>query len=241
MLVAWVNILESATVTVTSEADGYPAYRLYDGFFGRMWRAASSSTQTIHIDQGADPIEIDTLIVPLGHLLSGCTLSFERSPNNADWYPIVDAWVQDGSSAIRKQGLVPSGDRYARVVISGAPTPPEAGEIFISALKAFQAPLYGARGNHEAAAVRNQGLGGPPHYVMNGPARLVLTYNGKTADPAEQEAYRAWCNAWADYRRPFYAIDHDGRSGFFEFISDPEITIDAADQYLVAMQLRQVF
>lgn len=243
LLAAWDNILEDGTVTVTGAAEGFPAYRLYDRLFERLWRAAGTGTQTILVDQGDDPEPIDTLIVPAGHLLAGCTLAWQYSSDNfgADVHDAVTAWVQSGVGEIQKRMTSPETSRYWRLVVSGASAPPEAGEVMMTLLRSFDAPLYGGRTSWEARAVRVEGLGGPPRFVLNGRAVRVLDYSAKTADPQEQARYEEWFGHWAETRRPFYLVDHAGRTGWFEFVSDPSITSVEAAQISVSMQIKQVF
>jgi hypothetical protein len=47
----WINILETSLVTVTSADPNYPAYRLYDGYLGKMWKSSAAAWQNIIVDQ----------------------------------------------------------------------------------------------------------------------------------------------------------------------------------------------
>lgn len=239
---AWDNILEDGSVSVTSEASGFPAYRLYDRLFQRPWRASGTATQTILVDQGASPDAIDTLIVPAGHLLAGCTISWQYSADNfgSDVHDAVTSWVQSGIGEIRKQMSAPGTNRYWRLVISGATVAPEAGEVVMTLLRAFDAPLYGGKTSWEARAVRVDGMGGPPRFVLNGQSIRVYDFSGKTSDPVQQSRYETWFAHWAEHRRPFYLVDQAGRTGWFEFVSDPSITGVEAARISVSMQLKQI-
>src|SRR4030042_6311262 len=84
------NILESGTVTVTSEDTAYPKYRLYDRDIGKLSKKTAQSlllygsghlygtgkkygqgsSHVISVDQGSVSYEIDRLIIPAGHNLN---------------------------------------------------------------------------------------------------------------------------------------------------------------------------
>lgn len=241
MQAAWINVLESGTVTVTGEAQGYPAYRLYDRLFARPWRAVGTGTQTIQVDQGAAPVAVDCLIVPLGHLLDGCTLAFERSPNGSDWTPLVTAWVQSGSDTILKQAAAPTTDRYLRVVISGASVAPEIGELLITRLHTFTGPDFGATRSREPRAVRLQGIGGPPRFAILDVGATVLGYRFELVPEAERALYEAWFDDWADRQRPFYCGDDGAVGAFYEFAQPPRMTRISVGLSSIEMELRQVY
>src|SRR5574343_988819 len=177
MKASWVNVLQNSTVTVTSSATGKDAYRLYDNLFGRQWVATSTSTQTIHVDRGAGSLDpVDTLIIPEGHLLSGCGMTFERSANLLSWSPIVTGWTQSGSALILKQGAATNTDRYLRCVISGASVAPQAGEVWMGLLTTFASGLsIGTRHRLSPAQITQESLyGKTAHSVSLGTALLRI-------------------------------------------------------------------
>src|SRR5574343_581616 len=203
MKCGWINLLELGTVTVTSAETDYPAYRMYDRFFERMWQASSTSTQTLHIDQGSSPVSFDTLIIPSGHTFAGCGMTFESSANDTDWTNLVTGWTEPaGALWIKKQASAPSSARYVRIVISGASVAPEAGEVFVTLLNSLTSPLYGAKSTRKANVARNETFSGQPRFVVNGTSVKIFNYTVSTQDTAEIAVYSSWFQHWADYRRP---------------------------------------
>lgn len=240
MKCGWINLMELGTVTVTSAETDYPAYRAYDRLFGRMWKATSTSTQTWHIDQGSSPISFDTLIIPSGHVLSGCGMTFESCDDDSSWAPLVTGWTEPvGGLWIKKQAAVPTNDRYVRIVISGASVSPEAGEVFVTLLNSLTSPLYGAKSTRKANAARNEGFSGQPRFVVNGTSVKIFNYTVSTQDTAEIAVYSSWFQHWADYRRPFFVEDHAGGNGFYEFSDEPSLAIDLST--IATLNLQQVF
>lgn len=224
MKASWRNILKDSTVTVTSATTGYDAYRLYDDFFGRQWVATSTATQTIHVDRGSGTLDpIDTLIIPGGHLLSGCGLTFERSANNSSWIPIVTTWTQSGSTQILKQGSTTNTDRYLRVVISGASVAPQAGEIWIGLLYSFASGLSsGTEIGLEVPCVINESIFAKTAHTVNlGTSKIRINAQIKSISAAERSTFENWFeNGAID---PFFFVDQNGDGYFARFVDQPRI------------------
>lgn len=226
MKASWKNILDesTSTVTVTSYATGYDDYRLYDRLMGRQWKASSTSTQTIHVDQGASPLPVKDLIIPSGHLLSGCTLAWQYSDNNTDWTDPVVSWVQSGSGEIKKSMSSSITHRYWRLTISGASVAPQAGEVWMGVIRTFTfGVMDGATYRLDDVTVTLQSLyAKTPHFISLGDSKYYL--KGKVAlDNDERTYFDEWFSSWAGYK-PFYFEDHKGNAYFAYFVSKPEFT-----------------
>lgn len=243
MQVGWLNILETGTVTVTSEATGYNSYRLYDRIFGagRPWKATSTATQTIQIDQGVSPVTFDSLVIPSGHLLSGCTFAFEGGATGSSWSTIVTGWTQSGSGEILKTSAAPVSHRYVRVVISGASVAEEAAEIYITLLNTLPNPIYGATRSFRNSLARTEGMDGTPRFNVNGISRKRLSGTITTDQSSEKSIIDAWRLHWSDYARPFYVVDHNSGTGWYEFSEETEIVEREVSQYQCSINLLQVF
>lgn len=242
MKASWRNVLRDSTVTVTSAATGYDAYRLYDEFFGKQWKAGSTATQTIHVDRGAGVLDaVDTLIIPGGHLLSGCGLTFERSANNTDWSAIVTNWTQSGSSIIVKQGSGTNTDRYLRVVISGASVAPQAGEIWIGLLYSFASGLSsGTEIGLEVPRVINESMFSKTAHTVNlGTSKIRINAQIKSISVAERATFEDWFEVGAIY--PFYFVDQNGDGYFARFYEQPRIVERDAGISYASPIIQQVF
>src|SRR5574343_84825 len=243
MQAAWRHILETSTVTITSEATGYPGYRLYDRLFapGRPWKATSTATQTITVDQGSIPLPVDALIVPKDHLLSGGTLTGEHSVNGSDWSAMNTPFAQADSDTIISAATTEQTKRYLRLTISGASVAVEAAEIFMAKLHTLTNPIYGARRSTEAVVSRVTGMDGSPRFTVNGNPQRILGYSIKTAEAAEKALWIDLADYWAQYHRPLFLVDSDGAEGWFEFVQAPDITDASFNVYLIDAKFRQVF
>lgn len=242
MKVSWTNVLQSSTVTVTSAATGYDAYRLYDNLFVRQWVATSTATQTIHVDRGAGSLEpVDTLIIPAGHLLSGCGMTFERSSNNGTWTPIVTGWTQSGSALILKQGAATNTDRYLRCVISGASVAPQAGEVWMGLLTTFASGLsIGTRHRLSPTQITQESLyGKTAHSVSLGVALLRIDGQVRSVIASEVDDFESWFDVTPSGR--FFFEDHRGGQYFARFEDQPELEGKAAGFYAVSsLRIAQV-
>jgi hypothetical protein len=238
MQVAWFNLLELSTVTVTSEASDAPAYRLYDRVFGRPWKATSTAAQTIKNNQAALGIQTDTLIIPPGHTLAGATLSWQSSNVDSGYTNLVAPWVQADSNLITK--TAPCSHVYQQLVISGASVVPQIGELLFTRLVTFTAPDFGSRVGSRPEVSRVQLRGGSPAYVKWGTTKKALTYEIPSGRASERFQYDSWFDAW-DGCKPFFIIDHLGNAFFAELMDPPEYVEKDVNSYALSLRIQQVF
>ena len=78
------NILETGTLSVTSEDTDFPKYRLYDRDIGRLFKGDSFPPNfNITLNQGAvTSYEIDRLLIPAGHNLNTLALKLQYGTSN---------------------------------------------------------------------------------------------------------------------------------------------------------------
>lgn len=243
MKASWKNILDELTTTVTgtSQATGYDLYRLYDRFMGRQWKATSTSTQTILVNQSSNPLPVKDLILPSGHLLSGCTLAWQYSSDNVSWYDAITPWVQSGSGEIKKSMTSSLTRNYWRLVISGASVAPQVGEVWMGVIRTFTAGMAdGASYKLEDITITQQSLyAKTPTFVNLGEPKYYL--NGKTVpiELGERSYFEEWFSTCGGYK-PFYFEDHDGHAYFAYFISRPEF-IEGLGYCEARLELQQVW
>ena len=225
--VGYVNVFESATVLVTSAAAGYPGYRLYDRFLGKMWQATGVEDQIISADQGGGvPQAVDTLAIPAGHNLAGATLYLEYSSDNIKWFkpPGVPSWGQPDNNLIFKQMSAPQSYRFWRFRIVGPSVAPMVGEIFLTLLYAFSpgaqpsittSSTYG----NERNVIRNRPKSGLVQFLLCGNPARFRTYFLEQCNDADLAVLQALDSAWQG-TLPFLFIDHAGAVFFAELLAD---------------------
>lgn len=242
MKASWRNILdeETSVVTVTSQATGYDSYRLYDRVFGRQWVASSTATQTIHIHQpGLLPVK--DLIIPSGHLLSGCTLAWQYSDDNSNWSSAITSWVQSGDSEIKKSLSLSLVHAYWRLVISGASSAPQAGEVWMGVLRTFTASMAASSIYRlEDLTITQQSLySKTPVFVNLGTSKYYLSGKTVPIGSSERSYFEDWFSVWSGCK-PFYFEDHRGNGYFAMFISKPEFE-ENLDYCEAKIELQQVW
>jgi len=221
-----VNLLELGTVTVTSEASGYPKHRLFDRFLGRMWKATGTAEQVIKVDQGAAGNQaVDALVVPAGHNLDGCTCYWEYSTDDfAADINVAAQWTQSGSGLILKTLGSALTKRYWRLRITGASVAPEVGECFMTELKEIS-----SAGPEELVTTRvfnvarSESLGGVGGYLVRGAARRMWEFSLKNMESAEYDVLDALLQGWAG-ANPFVFVDPDGAAHFVEIVGEVQIS-----------------
>ena len=102
------NILETGTVTVTTENTLFPKYRLYNRDIGKLFKGtAFASPFAIKVDQGAViSYPVDRLIIPAGHNLNGlaCSLRYSTDDFASDDHE-ANGWTQSDALFIDKEIL----------------------------------------------------------------------------------------------------------------------------------------
>lgn len=242
MKIGFINLLESSTVTVTSEASGYDGYRLYDRFLKRMWKATSVSAQTIKADQGASGSEeVNALIIPAGHNLDGVTIYFEYSTDDfsADINEAVSNWSQSGTGIIVKTFSPALTKRYWRVRLTGLSVVPEVGEIFITKLYEFTAqPLGpGLRFGKMRNVMRTISPSGVSSFNELGDARRIKEFVITNISSSELSDFQDWSDEWAG-KKPFYVEDVEEEQYFAEI--DGEFMFEAGAKHRLSMRTIEV-
>ena len=103
--ICYKNILETSTVTVTTENTSFPKYRLYDRDISKLFKGTGfASPFAILLGQGAViSYEVDRLIIPARHNLNGlaCSLRYSTDNFSADDHEAV-GWTQGDALLINK-------------------------------------------------------------------------------------------------------------------------------------------
>jgi uncharacterized protein YraI len=216
------NILENSTVTSSPIGESsYPTYHLYDRRIGRNYQSSAVSTTTISMDQGAvTNYEVDTLVIPSGHNLTGLSITLSSSSNNVNW-TVRSTWTQSGSGQIYKTFTAVTA-RYWRLVITSPSSKPYLGEIYLTKSYTWERnPKELDRGNYPMFNVqRMEDSGGRARYVEMGDKREVRNYELEFISGTHRTAISDLNTAWAA-KNPFYLLDTDGTTLLFVELTSP--------------------
>lgn len=197
------NILETTTVTITSEAAGYPGYRLYDKSMSLPWKATSAVTQTIKTNAGAGNTNIINRMIITNHNLSCVTnLELDWSDNNSDWTNIVTLTPSDDTTI--NSSFTASTHRYFRVVLNSPSSTPEAGEIYLgSSVEISRSPIEGLTSGPQYVRAFTETQSGLPWTIENGPPKDKFIGDFEDITATEKNYISAACDEIS-----FFFIDH---------------------------------
>jgi len=241
--VCYRNILETGTVAVTSENASFPAYRLYDRDIGKLFKGNSTPANFyITIDQGAvTSYEIDRLLIPAGHNLTGLAIKVQYSTDNFSGDTNDAAsWTQSGSGLIDKSFTAQT-KRYWRLNIAAPGSAPELAEMFLTKQYTFQRnPNYGLREKpYQKNIVRNETKSGRVRKIKNGEPRRSRAYALTRITAAQRADLESW-ESVLDSIKNFYIEDVNGTLFFAELIDDLEFSMEHEGRFGVSMNILEV-
>jgi hypothetical protein len=241
-IICYRNILESGTVTVTSENSAFPKAALYDRDIGFLFKGNTTPANFyITVDQGASiSYEVDRLIIPAGHNLDGLALKLQYSTDNFG-SDINDAlsWTQSGSGLIDKTFTAQT-KRYWRLNIASPASAPELAEMFLTKQIPFiYNPEFGGPVGKKRNIDRTESRAGEAQKVKNGDARRSYKYGWSILEAAEKDMLEAWDDD-CEGTKNFYLIDTDGNTVFVERLGDLIFTPIGYQQYQTSFDLLEV-
>ena len=143
-LVAYTNLLESGTVTVTSETTGYPKENLYDWLPCDWWKALAAGTVYVNVDLGSAQ-SVDCWAVAAHNLTDNSgTIKLQYSSDNfsADINDFDTVQTPSANETIfRKKTSVSA--RYWRFEITSTGSPSAIGLLFIGVAMEFNKDIGG--------------------------------------------------------------------------------------------------
>ena len=175
------NLLETATVTVTSAAAGKPVTRLYDRDRGPQWEATSNAQQDIDLDNATAK---DATHVAFVNYSITTQVDFYHG---AAFPPatLLDTWTLSGDPDLRAlTSAVLS--RYMRIRIRNGGVTPKLGELFIGVPRTITLnPYYRQSGKGTVGNVqRDRSRAGHLWAVQRGVKRIRLPYGWLTLSDA---------------------------------------------------------
>jgi hypothetical protein len=216
------NILESGTVTVTTENSSFPKYRLYDRDIGLFFRGtAYASPFSIIIDQGASNIyEVDRLIIPQGHNFNGLACSLRYSTDNfgSDDHEAV-GWTQGDALLIDKEFTAQT-KRYLKLNIMAPATIVELTECYLTKRYTFSRnPSWGFGYGDKRNVNREESLSGYVQKTKWGESRIHQRYDLTRITDTQKAALKAW-DDHCEGAKSFYIEDILGTLFFAELVQN---------------------
>jgi hypothetical protein len=211
LLLFGANLLESATVTVTSAATGQPVTRLYDRARSLPWTATSNAQQDIDIDLGATPGSYNALA--LANIAMSTQIQITRGPS----FPPATAVINIAGPIAADPAILaslggPFSDRYVRIRVLSGGVVPAFGELFLGTPRTVVLPPFidsaqpGTLGN----VARDVSPAGYAWAVKKGAPRRRLPYRWTGLDAADLATIEAFYTEIDQGAKPLFLQDELG-------------------------------
>jgi hypothetical protein len=212
------NILETGTITVTTENASFPKYRLYDRDIGLLFKGtAYASPFAIKVDQGASNIyEVDRLIIPVGHNLNSLACSLRYSTDNfgSDDHEAI-GWTQ-GNALLIDKTFTEQTKQYWKLNITAPATIIELPELYLTKVYTFaRNPSWGFGYGDKRNVIREESLDGHVQKTKWGDPKIHQRYDLTRITDAQKTALKAW-DDHCEGSKAFYIEDIIGALGFAE-------------------------
>jgi hypothetical protein len=216
------NILENSTVAVTTENSSFPKYRLHDRDIGKLFKAtAYANPFSIILDQGAvTSYEVDRLLIPAGHNLSGLACSLRYSIDNfvSDDHEAI-GWTQ-GDALLIDKSFTAQTKRYWKLNITAPATIVEIPEMYLTKQYTFQRnPSYGLEDRIKRNISRWETQSGRVRRVKNGDPRRARRYDLTKITGTQKTEFESW-ESVCEGIKYFYIEDINGVVFFAELIEE---------------------
>jgi hypothetical protein len=230
---AYINILETSSVSLStgSASTSYPLYRIYDRDIGRLFKAGSSATLEILINQGTAGTAVDRMLIPPGHNLQGMALSLQNSTNNSTFATVYSCTQAD--TALISATFATNIMQYWKLAITSPATAPQIPELFLTRDYAWESDphLYSVGSLEDVFNVENDVVaGGQDRFLVFGNPKKQRNYKVVGADSTQETNIVALNNAWGGYK-PFWLFDHTSAWIYGKLVSPLNLKIDDMNIY----------
>ena len=234
MKILYENILESGTVTVSSEDSNFPKYRLYDKDISQLFKFTSTDTSWIKADAGS-AVNIDTLIIPEGHNLAGLSCALKYSDDDTT-YNTIDSFTA-GSGLISRE-FSSAQHRYWKFEITNPGKVVYMAELFLgkSVILTRKPSRTSEYLPHVKNILRLEHLSGRVTFLRKGKPRRRYNYTFRFAKP---ELYDQFINLEEKlYAVPgFWLLDHLGNWVWVELLENLSIYLSGiTENFTVTLQ-----
>jgi hypothetical protein len=230
---AYINILETSSVSLStgSASTSYPLYRIYDRDIGRLFKAGSSATLEILINQGTAGTVVDRMLIPPGHNLIGMALSLQNSTNGSTFATVYSCTQAD--TALINATFATDIRQYWRLVITSPATAPQIPELFLTRDYTWESDphLYSVGSLDNIFNVENDiAAGGQDRFMVFGNPKKQRNYKVVGADSTQETNIQTFNNAWAGCK-PFWLFDHNSQWIYGKLVSPLNLKIDDMNIY----------
>jgi len=237
---AYLNVLEDSSVALTqgTENAAFPAKRLYDRRVAQPFKTSSTGTLEVHVDQGSSPAEVDRLIIPSGHDLSGLTVRLEYSYEDVAWMTAAEFVAHN---SVLDAAFTPVTARFWRFTVDNPSRVVTIPEIFLTKVYTWDRLPQRPGGPEEPQlnASSIETVAGEERFIVNGPPRRQMQYTLKSIPDAQKAALLALWSSWAG-GNPFWVFSHRGAWIFCKFTEDPKISEVYAGRHDAKVSLLEV-
>ena len=239
--VGYLNILEGSTITVTSENASYPKTRLCDRDIGKLFKASAfNANYGILTSQVVSNIlEVDRLVIPAGHNLSGlpCALYYSTDNFVSDSHLAV-SWTQ-GDALIIDKSFTAQTKQYWDLTVTAPATIVEMPELFLTKANAFDRnPSFGSTIMEKKNIQRDETQSGKMRRIKLGEPRLSEVYN-LIILTAQKTVFEAWDYA-SGGTKSVYVWNEDGTIHFMELLNDIKFSYRANGIWETTLELLEV-
>jgi len=237
------NILETSTVTVTTEDTSFPKYRLYNRDIGKLFKGtAFASPFAIVANQGASPIyDVDRLIIPVGHNLNGLACSLRYSTDNfgSDDHEAV-GWTQGDALLIDKEFTL-ANKQYWKLNITAPATIIQMPEMFLTKSYAFERnPNYGLKDGKTKNIEDLETRSGSLRLVKSGEPRRYRSYQLTKIESTQKTNLQTW-DDHCEGIKSLYLEDHTGDLFFAWLVTkDLIFEMEKENRWATGMDFKEV-
>ncbi len=233
MKCAYINILETSSVSIStgSASTSYPIYRLYDRDIGKLFKAVSSATLEILVDQGIAGTVVDRMLIPPGHNLSGMVLSLQSSTNGSTFATVYSCTQAD--TALINATFATDIKQYWKLAITSPTTVPQIPELFLTRDYNWESDphLYGIGSLENVFNVKNDvTAGGQDRFLVFGNPKKQRNYKVVGVDSTQKNSIQTFNDAWANCK-PFWLCDHTSEWIYGKLVSPLNLKIDDMNIY----------
>jgi hypothetical protein len=253
IIFAYNNLLDSATLTASSENASFPASNLKNPFRSKVWRTAGATAGTANLVINHGSAKAVTCVALIGYNWTSApgTLNFEANATDAWGAPSFQqalTWAANptanGNPGIIFKTFASQSYQYNRLNVvyspGGSPTDWNLGRIFVGTY--FQ-PAKGFRRAHQESIIDpsyiSQTIGGQDHVDTIAKYR-TMTFDCQVLTQAQWESYQAMINNVGASKDMVIAFDYsnepDEMTWYGKFIKIPGMKRDALFELSFAFQ-----
>lgn len=240
IIVSYRNILETSTITVTTEDASFPKTRLYDRDIGKLFKGTAFASPFAILINQTPTYEINRLVIPAGHNLNGldCSLRYSTDNFGVDDNEAV-GWTQADALLIDKSFVAQTKPDW-KLNITAPATIVELTEMYLTKDVVFlRNPAMGSMIGTRKNIVIDQTQSGISRKVKLGELKRIRRYDLNYITVTQKTDFESW-DALCEGVKSFYIHDYDSSCIFMELVSDLEFTASGINRWTCMLDLTEV-